>query len=38
VTYNTHHGNTLRAGSGLDWFWATDTKDNLNAKKTDLRN
>jgi hypothetical protein len=38
VTCNTHYANTLHAGSGLDWFWATDTWDNLNAKRTDLRN
>jgi hypothetical protein len=38
VTCNTDYANTLHAGSGLDWFWATDTPDNLNAKRTDLRN
>jgi Ca2+-binding RTX toxin-like protein len=38
VTYNTHYANVLQAGSGLDWFWATDPKDNLNIKKTDLLN
>ena len=38
VTYNTHYANTLYAGSGLDWFWATDTQDHLNVKKTDLLN
>ena len=38
VTYNTHYANQLHAGSGLDWFWATDTQDHLNNKKTDLRN
>ncbi len=35
---NTHYANTVQAGSGLDWFWATDTQDNLNAQRTDLRN
>ncbi|MHB1423853.1 MAG: beta strand repeat-containing protein [Gemmataceae bacterium] len=38
VTFNTHYGNTLQAGSGLDWFWAIDTQDHLNNKKTDLLN
>ena len=38
VTFNNHNANTLHAGSGLDWFWATDAKDNLNIKKTDLLN
>jgi hypothetical protein len=38
VTCNTDYANTLHAGGGLDWFWATDTEDNLNAKWTDLRN
>ncbi len=38
VTCNTHHANTLHAGSGLDWFWATDTQDNLNAKPADFWN
>src|SRR5262249_21295053 len=38
VTCATHYANTLHAGSGLDWFWATDTQDNLNARWTDLRN
>ena len=36
VTCNTHYANTLHAGSELDWFWATDTQDHLNAKQTDL--
>ncbi|MGH7226964.1 MAG: hypothetical protein ACRELF_27430, partial [Gemmataceae bacterium] len=38
VTYNTQHANRLHAGSGLDWFWATDTHDHLNVKKSDLLN
>ena len=38
VTYNTQYANTLLACNGLDWFWATETQDNLNVKKTDLRN
>jgi hypothetical protein len=38
VTCNTHYANTPHAGSGLDWFWATDTQDNPNAKRTDLWN
>ena len=27
VTYNTEYANTLLAGNGLDWFWATDPHD-----------
>ena len=38
VTDNTSNANTLHAGSGLDWFWATYAHDNLNVKKTDLLN
>jgi Ca2+-binding RTX toxin-like protein len=38
VMYNTHYANGLHAGSGLDWFWATDSHDSLNAKPTDSRN
>ncbi len=38
VTYNTHHANNLNAGGGLDWFWATDALDHLNANPSDLRN
>jgi hypothetical protein len=38
VTCNIHFANTLHTGSGLDWFWATDTQDNLNAQSIDLRN
>jgi Ca2+-binding RTX toxin-like protein len=38
VTYNSHHANELHAGSGLDWFWFTDSHDCLNAKPTDVRN
>jgi Ca2+-binding RTX toxin-like protein len=38
VMYNTHYANGLHAGSGLDWFWATDSHDCLKAKPTDLRN
>jgi hypothetical protein len=38
VTYNTQYDNTLHAGNGFDWFWATDTKDHLNVKWTDLLN
>jgi Ca2+-binding RTX toxin-like protein len=36
VTYNTQSANTLEAGSGLDWFWASYAKDKLNNKSTDL--
>ncbi len=38
VTYNTGNANKLKAGSGLDWFWATYGQDDLNAKATDVRN
>jgi hypothetical protein len=38
VTYNAGHANTLDAGSGLDWFWATYARDSLNAEPTDLQN
>ena len=38
VTYNTHYANTLHAGIGRDWFWATDSQDQLNIEKTDLLN
>jgi hypothetical protein len=38
VTDNSQYANTLHAGSGLDWFWATYAKDCLNVKSTDLLN
>jgi Ca2+-binding RTX toxin-like protein len=38
VTFNTTNANTLLAGSGLDWFWATYAQDTLNRKPTDLLN
>jgi hypothetical protein len=38
VTFNTDDANKLLAGSGLDWFWATDAQDHMNIKPTDLRN
>ena len=38
VNYNTSHANSLTAGSGLDWFWATYSHDYLNKKSNDLRN
>jgi hypothetical protein len=38
VTYNAANVNTLKAGKGLDWFWATYGKDHINQKATDLRN
>jgi hypothetical protein len=38
VTYNTTNSGTLQAGSGLDWFWYTDSKDLVNRKSTDLLN
>jgi hypothetical protein len=36
VTYNTSHANTLLAGSGLDWFWETYSKDTTNRKPVDF--
>jgi hypothetical protein len=38
VTYNSSHSNSLKAGSGLDWFWCTFAKDSINRKATDLVN
>jgi hypothetical protein len=38
VTDNSSHANTIQAGKGLDWFWATYTKDKTNRKSTDLLN
>jgi hypothetical protein len=37
VTYNTANSQ-FRAGSGLDWFWYTNTHDTVNRKVTDLLN
>jgi hypothetical protein len=38
IIYNTTNGNTLHAGTGLDWFWATYAKDKINNKPGDLLN
>ena len=38
VTDNSSHTNTLSAGRGLDWFWATYGKDKINRKVGDLLN
>ena len=38
VTDNSSHANKLTAGKGLDWFWATYTKDSINRKAIDLLN
>ena len=38
VTYNTTSKNQLHAGSGLDWFWYTNSMDQVNRKATDLLN
>lgn len=38
VTCNATNANKLQAGSGLDWFWYTDGKDQSNRKATDLLN
>jgi hypothetical protein len=36
VTYNTTYANTLKAGSGLDWFWEIYAKDTTNRKASHL--
>jgi hypothetical protein len=38
VTDNTNNANTMLAGSGLDWFWETYSKDTTNRKPGDLLN
>jgi len=38
VTYNVTYANTLRGGSGEDWFFAIFANDHLNRKPTDLQN
>jgi hypothetical protein len=38
ITYNKTNANTLLAGKGLDWFWATYAKDKINNKPGDLLN
>ena len=38
VTFNSSNANRLWAGSGLDWFWATYSKDSINPRPTDLLN
>jgi hypothetical protein len=38
VTDNTSHANLLLAGSGLDWFWETYSKDTTNRRPGDLLN
>ena len=38
VTFNSSKPNRLLAGGGLDWFWATYSKDSINRKPTDLLN
>src|SRR5262249_51994749 len=32
VTFNTTNANTITAGKGLDWFWATYSHDHTNRK------
>jgi hypothetical protein len=36
VTYNSSHANTLKAGSGLDWFWYTYSRNSTNCKASDV--
>jgi hypothetical protein len=36
VTYNRTYANTLKAGSGLDWFWYLYGWDIINRKSTDV--
>ncbi len=38
VTFNTTNPNTISAGKGRDWFWATYAHDHTNRKPTDLLN
>ena len=38
VTFNRTNANTIQAGRGFDWFWATYAHDHTNIKKTDLLN
>ncbi|HWB11051.1 MAG TPA: Ig-like domain repeat protein [Pirellulales bacterium] len=38
ITFNRSNADTLLAGKGLDWFWATYAKDFTNRKPTDLLN
>ncbi len=38
TTYNIQYVNTMHAGSGLDWFWFTDTQDHRNLRPSDLQN
>jgi hypothetical protein len=38
ITFNASNANTLLAGKGFDWFWATYAKDHTNRKPTDLLN
>ena len=38
VTLNKTNANTIEAGRGFDWFWATYAHDYTNRKPTDLLN
>jgi hypothetical protein len=38
VTDNTTNANTMLAGNGFDWFWASYARDMMNDKATDLLN
>jgi hypothetical protein len=37
-TLNTTNANTMLAGSGFDWYWASYAHDTINPKATDLLN
>jgi hypothetical protein len=36
MTYNRTYANTLKAGSGLDWFWCAYGRDTTSFKATDV--
>ncbi len=38
LTFNSSNANTLQAGSGLDWFFETYSKNHTNRKASDLHN
>ena len=38
ITYNTKYANNLYAGTGLDWFFYTDTQDHTSYNADDLLN
>ncbi len=38
ITFNKTSANTIEAGNGFDWFWATYAHDHTDRKSTDLLN